>query len=220
VESLLLSPAWTLCYEEQFYALAGLMLLIAPRFFFPAMAFLTAVVIAGAWFLPSLGVRTQGLFLDGQWLMFAAGSLVYYTLNYVPTRFLPWCCLPLYVGVLYGAANPGQLLDPRVNEPNLSYLCAFAFALLLIVMHRWDTPLSKARLARPLFFCGEMCYSLYLIHWPVVTLVSWTVNQLGLRNPFGILLLGVPSCLCAALALARLFHRVIERRFWNPGYSS
>src|SRR5262249_48484636 len=46
VENMLLSPSWTLCYEEQFYALAGLALVAGRRFFFGWFALVTAVVLA------------------------------------------------------------------------------------------------------------------------------------------------------------------------------
>ena len=91
--------------------------------------------------------------------------------------------------------------------------------MLLLVLHRWDAVLTRSRLLRPFSFCGEMCYSLYLVHWPVVTVASWAFSRLGLRNPFAILFLGVPFCLAVSVSLARLFHKLIERRFWNPSYS-
>jgi peptidoglycan/LPS O-acetylase OafA/YrhL len=218
-ENMLLSPSWTLCYEEQFYALTGLALIAGRRFFFGCLAFITALVLAGLFALPQLGVNTLGLFLDGKWLMFASGALVYYALNCAPTRAIAWFSVPLGFGVLCAVAGPERLLLPRVNEPNQSYLCAFGFAFLLLGLYRWDRALAKARLVRPLIFCGEMCYSLYLIHWPVVTIVSYAFNRLGLSNPAAILLFGVLCCLAAAIGLARLFHILVERRFWNPAYS-
>ena len=83
-----------------------------------------------------------------------------------------------------------------------------------------DARLVKARAARPLLFCGEMCYSLYLVHWPVVTVVSWGVNSLRIESPLLILSLGLSACLLVSLSLSRLFHRLVERRFWNPGYAT
>jgi len=219
VEAELLSPSWTLCYEEQFYALTGLALALTRRFFFSALSLVTVAVIAGLFMFPLLGVSTLGLFLDGKWLMFAAGIVVYYALNYAPARAVAWFCVPLGFGALCAAAGPQQLLLPRINEPNQSYLCAFSFALLLLGLHRWDGQLAQARIVRPLAFCGERCYSLYLVHWPVVTVVSWAFNRLGLRQPVAILFLGVGCCLAVAVGLAHLFHCLIERRFWNPAYS-
>lgn len=219
VESELLSPSWTLCYEEQFYALVGLALILARRYFFIALTLLTLGVITGMFLLPEIGVSTRGLFLDGKWLMFAAGVLVYYVGNYAPRRFRVWFCIPLGFGVLCAFAAPAHLLERRINEPNLSYFCAFLFALLLMALHDWDAHLAGSRWLRPLTFCGEMCYSLYLVHWPIVIMVGWGFGQLGFHNEFLIFFPGLACCLGVAIVLARLFHHFIERRFWNPGYS-
>jgi peptidoglycan/LPS O-acetylase OafA/YrhL len=218
MENELLLPSWTLCYEEQFYALVGLALLVAPRFIFGALGLITLLVISGFLLLPQLGFNTMGTFLDGKWLMFAAGILVYYALNYAPAR-LVWFVLPLALGMLCAFAGPRHLLESSANEPNLSYLVAFAFAILLLAIHRWDRPLSRAKILRPLSFCGEMCYSLYLTHWPSVMVASWAFDQLGLRNPFFILFLGLPFCMVVAILLGRVFHKLVERMFLNPAYA-
>lgn len=217
LENEMLAPSWTLCYEEQFYVVVGLALILARRFFFSALGLVTVVTVMGFFLFPWLGMNTLGLFLDGKWLMFAAGVLVYHARNYASPRLAGWYCVALGIGSLCALADPGRLLLPRVNEPNQSYFWAFLFALLLMGVGRRDERIARAKMLRPLVFCGEMCYSLYLTHWPVVTLAGWAFNRLALQNPVAILLLGVPFCLAVALILARLFHRTIERRFWNRG---
>jgi peptidoglycan/LPS O-acetylase OafA/YrhL len=220
VESTLLSQSWTLCYEEQFYAVVGLALVLCRSWFFAALAAISGVVLAGAWLLPEWGFSPAGLFLDGKWLMFAAGALVYYAVNYARAIRPVWFCAPLIGGLLWGAAPPGQLMLARINEPNQTYFFAFAFALLLLWLHSHDAAISRHRVLRPLFYCGQMCYSLYLVHWPALIAVSWAVNRMELRNPLLVFLLGVLGGLAFALGLARLFHRLVERRFWNPAYGS
>lgn len=216
VECAYLSPSWSLCYEEQFYAIVGLTLILARRFFFSALTLITALVLASVIFLPAFGVSTEGLFYDGYWLMFAAGILVYYVLNYAARRTLVWFCIPVILGGLYAAAEPQRLLKPVVGEPGQTYLAAFLFTLGIIGLHRWDQSLSRSRWLQPLVYCGEMCYSLYLVHWPTVSVVSWLFNHLGIRNPAAVFCLGLPLCVAVAVALARVFHVLIERRFLNP----
>ena len=83
----IVGPAWTLCYEEQFYAVCGVLLMLAPRQFFLGIAgvtFLTLIVAPIAIARPDL-LPISGFFLDGRWLMFAEGVAVYYILNYAPT---------------------------------------------------------------------------------------------------------------------------------------
>lgn len=208
VEDFLIWPAWTLCYEEQFYAVVGLTLILAPRHFFTVLGAVTAVVAAGLLF-PAAGINTQGLFLDGRWLMFAAGVLVYYTLNYARPATLPVAVGLLFLGVM----------SSIVAKVSKDYLSAFVFALLLLALRGCDTRIIKARASRPFLYCGEMCYSLYLIHWPLVTAVTFAFNQAGFRNPLLIASLGVALALAVAITVARVFHVLIERRFLNPGYA-
>jgi peptidoglycan/LPS O-acetylase OafA/YrhL len=205
-QSSLLSPSWTLCYEEQFYAIVGVALLLTRRFLFATLAAVTALVLVSMVLLPRFGVSLDGLFLDGKWLMFASGALVYYIVNYARRGTAVWFTLPILLGGIYTASDPRELQG---------YLTAFVFALLTIGLSGWDQPLAQSRWLRPLRYCGEMCYSLYLVHWPTVTIVSWAFNLLGIRNPFVVLGVGLPLCIGAAVALGRFFHVWIERRFLN-----
>jgi len=215
VENCFLGPFWTLCYEEQFYLVVGLVLLFARRFFFGAFAAVSIAVLAGFF---QTAVDTNGWFFDGRWLMFASGILVYYVLNHVRSANRVWYCIPLGIGVICALANPRQLLLQQVNEPNQSYLAAFCFALLLIVLHPWDDRLSRLRWLHPLRFCGERCYSLYLVHWPLATVVMWALSRWGFHHPLAILFLVVPCCVGAVVVVGEIFHVLIERRFWNPRY--
>ena len=210
-ESALLPPSWTLCYEEQFYFLVGLVLILTRRFFFFVLFFLT-LIVAILFLFPRPGLYTEGLFLDGQWLMFASGILVYYVSNYVVLRLWVWCCLPLAIGILNAVADPRQLREP-VNQ---SYLAAFSFALLILGLKRWDDYARTCAILSPFRSCGDMCYSLYLVHWPVVQLVGHALDSLGANTSAKILLLRIPSCLATTILVGSIFHHLIERRFWNP----
>jgi peptidoglycan/LPS O-acetylase OafA/YrhL len=217
VECVLWPPAWTLCYEEQFYGLVGLALLCARRFFFGALASITVAVIAGLFLCPWLGIKTWGLFLDGTWLMFAAGVLVYYAVNHAPAQITAWFALPLGLGALCAAVPADPLFLPKENQPEQTYFAAFCFGILALFLHQWDDDLSRAQFLRPFRYCGEMCYSLYLVHWPVVMLVGRGFDVIGLTSPAAILLITVPACVAVSVILARVFHIYIERRFLNSG---
>lgn len=213
-ESALLPPSWTLCYEEQFYFLVGLVLVLTRRHFFFVLGALT-LIVALLHLFPWPGLRTEGLFLDGQWLMFASGVLVYYVANYILPRWWVWSCLPLVVGIAYAAAGPGQL-QQSVSQ---SYVAAFTFALLILGLKRWDDYLKGRALLSPLRRCGEISYSLYLVHWPVAGVVGHGMDTLGLNSPAAILLFRIPACVAATVLVGHIFHRLIERRFWNPALS-
>ena len=211
----LLGPSWTLCYEEQFYAIVGLTLLCAARFFFTVAAIITAIVVGGFFLFPWLGFNTWGMFLDGKWLMFAAGILVYYVINYAPPRAIVWFCLPLLIGILASVTNPPQLLLPRINDLTQSCLVAFGFAGLAILLHQWDDALARAKILSPIKFCGEMCYSLYLVHWPVVMMIGRVFDLLGMKSLAVAFFVSLPVCLAGAVGIAWGFHLLVERRFMN-----
>jgi peptidoglycan/LPS O-acetylase OafA/YrhL len=214
VQWMWLSPAWTLAYEEQFYIVVGLMLIATRRFFFQGFALVTLVVVIGTVY-PFWGPKAEGTFLDGKWIMFAAGILVYFVVNYSTPHRRFWLCLLLWFGILTALADPRQLLNSRVDEPNQMYLAAFSFALLAIFLHRRDQQLVNCPVLRPFFYCGEMCYSIYLVHWPVALVAGGIFKSLGINGTAAILLIGLPGCIIITVSVARIFHVLIERRFWN-----
>lgn len=217
-----LGQAWSLAFEEQFYAVCGLLLLLCPRRFFAGAAVVTLLTLALAGLhFSSSRVNLLGFFVDGHWLLFAAGVAVYYQLNYAG----PWSnrilTLVLAAGFLAavvvlawpqataGAARPIELFAEEG-------VTAFAFALLLPMLRPYDELLTHGWLARPVVWCGTMCYSLYLVHWPVVKVVSHSLHAVGVRGLGPTLLVTVPACATAALLASRLFYWLVERRFLNP----
>ena len=208
---LFLQHAWTLCYEEQFYAVVGVILLISPRRYFPLAALVTAAVFAlevvpTGLFPPIKTFRrnTVGFFFDGYWLYFAAGIGVYYAINYATRAGRAALAGVMLVGVAWG-------LSGNVESRTVS----FAYAALLLFLHRWDAPLAAARWSRPISWCGTMCYSLYLVHLPVCKAVSHALFLAGIDSSLQTLLITIPVCITASIAVAWPFHLWVERRFLN-----
>jgi peptidoglycan/LPS O-acetylase OafA/YrhL len=219
----LLPQAWTLVYEEQFYAVCGLLLLIYPhRFFLGAAAVSLVGVATAALYYLFPATPLGGTFLDGYWLLFAAGVGVYWQSNYGGQKSGAALAGLLLAGCLVG-------LGLRVSTPALSHeirwlaeglTVACAFAGILLVLKRWDSRLAGAPLLKPLSWCGAMCYSLYLTHWPVVLAIEWLLRRAGLGNGVGpTLLMTIPSCLTASLITAAGFYWLVERRFLNAPQS-
>ncbi len=201
--------AWTLCYEEQFYAVSGLVLLLAPRRLFQVFGLLSLGVLVlkhvAGWcgFADSL----SGFFFDGRWLVFAAGALVYYQVSRASPRVTLFTRLTLLLGVAYALRTPSSI-DP-------GELCAFSFALALSLLHPLDQKLATLPLLRPLRFCGTMCYSVYLIHYPLVKGLSHALSLAGLDGPVATIVLTLPICLVVSLVAAYVFHQLVEKRFLN-----
>jgi peptidoglycan/LPS O-acetylase OafA/YrhL len=190
--------AWTLCYEEQFYAIVGALLLLCPKRFFMGCLGVTALTLALYPLLPRLGVSIRGSFLDLAWLAFAAGVWVYHHRVHATgiPRMLLWA-LPV-AGAAFAFRHP--------DRPDWFLVPAFGFALVLAALAPWDELIT--RITRPLRWCGLMCYSLYLVHLPVT---FWLVSTLREHGP----VVTVPACIAASLAIAAAFHFAVERRFLN-----
>ncbi|HLX71561.1 MAG TPA: acyltransferase [Verrucomicrobiae bacterium] len=257
-------PSWTLCYEEQFYVVVGLILLCARRFFFTAATVISVAVIAGSILVPGYDLRTSGTFVNCLWLAFGAGVLAYYALNYVRPERRDWYCMPLIVGIAcivfdrrqaiyldgkwvialcgiaayyiwrrgprwrylsfaplvlgfaYAFVMRSSVFHVVPSETSEQCVAAFLFAFLIIPLKKWDDSINRSKVLSPFRFCGEMCYSLYLVHWPLVVVIGKILNSFGLTSPAAVLFIILPCCVAIAVLVAWVFHRLVERRFWNP----
>lgn len=168
----LIGISWTLCYEEQFYLLAG----ILRRWYFPGVALVTILVLAWPWPL-------AGFFFDGLWLHFAAGVVVYFALNRDGRAAL------LLIPAAFWLFTPTLFHEMRANSFDQTSVAAFAFAMLLCVLAPFDALTSW----RPLTAIGKFSYSIYLIHPPVAKLVSdhlpgptWLAAATGIAAAIGV----------------------------------
>ncbi len=200
---------WTLCYEEQFYFIAGMLLLMTRRlrdfqwFFVGALGVSTLTVLVQL--SPNILSNVTGTFADGGWLAFAMGILVFYEVNYARWFAGRRIIIPILLlcVTVAGLAYVGLTL---ISGP---------YALLLIILHRWDRAISSSALMRPLRYCGAMCYSLYLVHWPLAKAASHALYIAGITSVWGTLLVVLPAVLLTVFAVAIPFHIYIERRFLN-----
>jgi peptidoglycan/LPS O-acetylase OafA/YrhL len=211
---LYLGHAWTLCYEEQFYVVMGLLLIAAPRRLFGTAAAVTLLTVLTAAAARWSGVSVKGFFFDGAWVLFALGILVYWRVNYAGKRQAWVVNAVLLLGLAYAALEPQRLLEPEKNFQQELFV-AFAFALLLSLLHSWDGPMAAAPILRPLMFCGTLCYSLYLVHLPVTRMAAAVFLRLGIDGQSLSPLFTIPLCSTASILAAWAFHRAVERRFLN-----
>ncbi len=214
----LLGHTWTLCYEEQFYAVIGLILLVTRRWFFAMAAGVTALVYLNTLNLNGplsvLQYHGPGFFFDGMWLSFAAGVLVYYRLNYASASAGRMLEALLLVALFISWRMNKGILD---NEMNLSrfLIISFAFSWLLIRLRGFDAWMTRQRWLTPVRYCGQRCYSLYLVHGALVVVTAWNLVQRGINTPAGVLLIVVPIGLTLTIVTGSLFYRLVERHFLN-----
>jgi peptidoglycan/LPS O-acetylase OafA/YrhL len=204
---------WTLCYEEQFYLIMGLVLIAFPQRIFLASLGVTFLAILARHTFPDVKLGVAGFFYDGHWNVFAMGLLVYYHLHVAKSAhaWITW--------LLFGLAVAYAFHDKSSRgwgySPENALLIGVVFALLLIWLHPYDQTLPELAWLRPISWCGVMSYSLYLTHWPITKAISHLCFQWGCETPAETLAVSVPLCLVASLLCGAGFHYTIERRFLN-----
>jgi peptidoglycan/LPS O-acetylase OafA/YrhL len=183
---------WSLCYEEQFYLVMALMLLVPVG---RRAMLLTALTLVSAAYVLTPAVHVRGLFLD-LWLCFAAGCGAFLVLRARSDRAYGWVMLAI-------ATVMGWL------RFDLSLAISVSAAIAMLLVARWDQSIAGAAMLRPAMRLGMMSYSLYLVH---VTVASKIVNLLGLR--WQVTWWATAACsLVASLLASAVFFWVIERRF-------
>ena len=190
-----LAHAWTLGYEEQFYAAMGLLAVVCGRHWRVGAAFVTLATVGCVLLIRPESIA--GYFFDGQWLMFACGVAVY-------THTGPWRSAAIVVAAEAFAVWQG----------NWSLETAAAFAAALIALRRADARLIASPSLAPLAWCGVRCYSIYLIHYPVVRLVATVLSSQHDSGLWAATVI-VPAATIATLGAAAIFHRYCERPWLN-----
>lgn len=210
---LLFGHLWTLCDEEQFYAVAGLCLFIAPKHFYRSIAGITAIVAAFTVLAPGHS-SLHGFFFDGLWLQFAAGVGVYQVLIHGDRKQTGILVGVLLAGALHQLLQMSSFweLDHNLHESNV---VAFLFAIVLLGLYRFDAAIAKSCLVAPFTGCGLACYSIYLVHAPLVKGLSHACYLLGLTSRLDTLLVTIPSCLVVSILIGKMFHRCVEQHFLN-----
>lgn len=206
---------WTLCYEEQFYLLLGLTVLVGRRWMFAACGAVSVVVFLIVADVIRLPFSTDGFFFGGPWLAFAAGIAVYYRRNYATPLLRRVIDVGLLAATMWAARSvPDWGVFAQGVPAQLT--AAFAGAYVIGLLEPLDHATSRWKLLAPLRWCGERCYSLYLVHGPVVYLLTTLAVHFKLTSPTHTVLVTVPVCVTAAVACGWAFHRLVERRFLNP----
>lgn len=205
---------WTLCYEEQFYFVTGLAVVLAPRRLFAVVGGVSVVVFLILADLIRPPFAIDGFFFDGSWLEFAAGVFVYHRRNYASRFTARLIDLGLLAGLVWAARSVSGWAEFKQSVPT-HLTAAFAGALLIGLCERHDGLTAKWRALAPLRWCGVRCYSLYLVHGPAVYVTSRVLQHWGWTTPSAILYGVIPVCTVISLACGWAFHKFVEVHFLN-----
>jgi peptidoglycan/LPS O-acetylase OafA/YrhL len=194
--------AWTLCYEEAYYLIVGLVLALAGRRWL--IVGISAFTVAFT-FLPRIGIDPSSTPADRFWYGFAAGVAAYFIVKERST----WI-RSLYTVALLGATI--LLLARMKTNVDAGGAIGAVFACILVVLHPYDAKLSSLKILWPLQWCGQRCYSIYLVHWPVCKMLATIFHDLGWDEYAALWPL---ATIPASLLIGNLFYHGVEKRFLN-----
>ena len=178
---------WSLAVEEQFYVFLPIFIIIAYRIW-PTKLWLFLVAAT----LVSFGLSTYGTFADrtsAYYLLqsraweLLLGTLV--SLNSFPhVKAAIWRNAASLTGVALVIVSV-FCFSPSTIFPGFAALMPCTGAALIIVAGRWGASQAGHMLSwRPLVFVGQISYSLYLWHWPLIVFMRMSeLFPLGRRVP-------------------------------------
>ena len=199
---------WSLCFEMLFYVAVTFALVSRRAVPILLLAFAAAWIgrVHLGW--PVLRFLGNPIILD-----FLFGVLI--AARWKPARVRPlWhggSMLLLGFAALYvfclpaGQENARFVMDateslPRVFRWGIPAALIVSGALAL-------EPHLKKDWADPLVFLGDASYAVYLIHWPLLVIVSWLLVGAGARQNFWL----VPPLFLLGIAAGVAAHRFVER---------
>ncbi len=206
---------WSLGIEEQYYVVFPVLLWALFRTLrawsvFAMLALLTAISLAmsvwatsrspeAAFYLPQY--RMWELFLGSLLAMAAAWGWL------KPHAPRLWLQTLLAVAGLLAIVVPVLVYGPQTRFPGFAALLPCLGALLLIMTGGLGTtPVSRLLSTRPFVFIGRISYSVYLWHWPVLSLRFYVTGREPTATE-GVI------CVALSIALGYLSWRFVEAPF-------
>jgi peptidoglycan/LPS O-acetylase OafA/YrhL len=214
-ENLQMLHLWTLCLEEQFYLICTVLLALWPKKIEQALYWVSLLVVLSMIYSISVGEQWKGSVFQGYWLQFAAGAAAYFAILNQQRKTLQT------VLIFAGLLGANLLLSCQRDTESLFRIgdrgiFSVLFAVLLTAVYRWDAQIALNPVGRALAKVGQFSYSIFLVHYPVVTLLSsWLVLTKGYTSALEQVCVVIPTCFAASLPLAWLFYHGVEKHF-NP----
>lgn len=215
-------PHWTVALEFQIYFVFALVLLPVWRRFGPAPA-------VGLAFAIGFGLMGAGLGFAAPWMLglFALGMVAASIgtdaalvrlrgIRWSTVSVVAWLMVPVAV-VLATELTPGasawMIEETLVGVATMSGLIALSRSQLLEGSER--SSVTTFLTLRPIRFLGDISYSTYLVHYPIVAAVAivWA-RHLDLSVPAAFVV-STAVCWPIILVVSVTFHYLIEQPFYR-----
>jgi peptidoglycan/LPS O-acetylase OafA/YrhL len=219
-----LDQTWSLAIEEQYYLLWPVVLLVVLRARDPRRRL---VIVAGL-VVAALAVRGLVVLSEPPLLRIRNGTDVRafaFLLGGLVAVVRPFDVLPRLrsAGAIL-AALALAVIPPAVQEyTGRTFLTWWLLAPIATAVVIWQVSRPDAgRVGRilsvaPLRWLGMISYSLYLWHPVVIWIVGlWFGGPVGTRRPVYLELAFLATSLTAAMLVALVSYRLVERTFWRP----
>ena len=194
-----IAPAWTLCYELYFYAVAAGILLLAPRRFFPVLAGLVVAQAAVVFLVGGPNFFTSPLILE-----FGMGALAAYAAQKTALPFGRTALLLAAAGFVGGAMWTARWVQAHgALLPDLQRLACFGLGSFFLVYGLASIERNRGWVLGGLWqIGGAISYAVYLLHSPILKTARALLPE---HNPVGW------AAIALILGLAWLAHIAVER---------
>ena len=212
---LLVAAFWSLNYEEQFYLVIALALLLAVKRRVPMIAVIGALAAAGfLWNCVWPGGWVTGFFME-YWLHFALGAMLFFALSVYTGRIARGAfvsavgALTVFCAIRIFPWHAETLLRERAFV-ELFVACVFTLALFFV--RPLSAAISRQWLWKPVAAVGAISYSLYLVHQFNLAVVQKAAERMapGAWQPLRPILM-----VALEIGIAVAFWYCCERPFLN-----
>jgi peptidoglycan/LPS O-acetylase OafA/YrhL len=209
-ESLPLLNTWSLAVEEQYYIVFPLFMLVARRWPVTRQVAFIGIIFAASLVISVYGAHQKpgaAFFLTPfrAWELLLGVLIAYWPLPNMRERWFRE--VASLVGLILLAA-PVVVYDDRTPFPGLAALAPCLGTGILLVTGSAGASLVKSALeCRVLVFVGQISYSLYLWHWPLLVFMRLRFVQTELSPTMATV------CVLASFLIATFSWRFIEHPF-------
>jgi peptidoglycan/LPS O-acetylase OafA/YrhL len=193
--------AWSLCYHEQFIAIAVLCAFIAGSFWRKALGFLTFSLLLLQILIFDMGAmyRVDGLFID-RWFCFAVGLMSY---EIAHLNWKDWH-KSAYLGIIFIGGFAGLFWDDQ--EMLFSATTAILLGLCSKPIQWRLSSEWENRFAR----MSHWTYPIFLVHLPIVTICNRVLFESGLQSFWARALIIIPTSMLMGVIAGIAFGRFVN----------